>query len=215
MGLNEKTRGLHSLPTFPAIYSWVQKLAITHEGRKWLYDEYIGCSVDDLVLDIGCGPAGDRRFLKTGNYIGIDFNPAYIERAKSDYTDGTFLLGDATTFDFGQFGKFDKILMIGVIHHLPDEHVAPVLKAASALLKPGGVFVARDPAFEPNQNPIARMLALLDRGNHVRDEPAYDKLLAQAFGRREHLIKRNLQRVPYTTHLMKGFNSRQERIGEP
>ena len=198
MGLNEKTRGLHSLLTFPAIYSWVQKLAITHEGRKWLYDEYIGCSVDDLVLDIGCGPAGDRRFLKTGNYIGIDFNPAYIERAKSDYTDGTFLLGDATTFDFGQFGKFDKIL-----------------KAASALLKPGGVFVARDPAFEPNQNPIARMLALLDRGNHVRDEPAYDKLLAQAFGRREHLIKRNLQRVPYTTHLMKGFNSRQERVGEP
>lgn len=198
MGLNEKTRGLHSLLTFPAIYSWVQKLAITHEGRKWLYDEYIGCSVDDSVLDIGCGPAGDRRFLKTGNYIGIDFNPAYIERAKSDYTDGTFLLGDATTFDFGQFGKFDKIL-----------------KAASALLKPGGVFVARDPAFEPNQNPIARMLALLDRGNHVRDEPAYDKLLAQAFGRREHLIKRNLQRVPYTTHLMKGFNSRQERVGEP
>ena len=198
MGLNEKTRGLHSLLTFPAIYSWVQKLAITHEGRKWLYDEYIGCSVDDSVLDIGCGAAGDRRFLKTGNYIGIDFNPAYIERAKSDYTDGTFLLGDATTFDFGQFGKFDKIL-----------------KAASALLKPGGVFVARDPAFEPNQNPIARMLALLDRGNHVRDEPAYDKLLAQAFGRREHLIKRNLQRVPYTTHLMKGFNSRQERVGEP
>ena len=198
MGLNEKTRGLHSLPTFPAIYSWVQKLAITHEGRKWLYDEYIGCSVDDSVLDIGCGPAGDRRFLKTGNYIGIDFNPAYIERAKSDYPDDTFLLGDATTFDFGQFGKFDKIL-----------------KAASALLKPGGVFVARDPAFEPNQNPIARMLALLDRGNHVRDEPAYDKLLAQAFGRREHLIKRNLQRVPYTTHLMKGFNSRQERVGEP
>jgi len=59
------------------------------------------------------------------------------------------------------------------------------------------------------------MLALLDRGNHVRDEPAYDKLLAQAFGRREHLIKRNLQRVPYTTHLMKGFNSWQERVGEP
>ena len=198
MGLNEKTRGLHSLLTFPAIYSWVQKLAITHEGRKWLYDEYIGCSVDDSVLDIGCGPAGDRRFLKTGNYIGIDFNPAYIERAKSDYPDDTFLLGDATTFDFGQFGKFDKIL-----------------KAASALLKPGGVFVARDLAFEPNQNPIARMLALLDRGNHVRDEPAYDKLLAQAFGLREHLIKRNLQRVPYTTHLMKGFNSRQERVGEP
>jgi len=195
MGLNEKTRGLHSLLTFPAIYSWVQKLAITHEGRKWLYDEYIGCSVDDLVLDIGCGPAGDRRFLKTGNYIGIDFNPAYIERAKSDYTDGTFLLGDATTFDFGQFDK--------------------ILKAASALLKPGGVFVARDPAFEPNQNPIARMLALLDRGNHVRNEPAYGKLLAQAFGRREHLIKRNLQRVPYTTHLMKGFNSRQEWVGEP
>lgn len=58
--------------------------------------------------------------------------------------------------------------MEGVLHHIDDDTAVAVLACAAQRLVSGGRLVAIDPVLLERQNPVARALALVDRGKHVR-----------------------------------------------
>ena len=88
------------------------------------------------TLDLGCGPGAFADLFAGDDYVGVDLNPRYIEHAQRTRK-GTFLVGDARRIDLPD-GRFDQVLIFGLLHHLSDEDARAVLGEARRLLVPGG-----------------------------------------------------------------------------
>lgn len=76
----------------------------------------------DTVLDIGCG-GGHVAFdiaQKAKEVIGIDIDQRYLSASRqySGQPNLSFILGDATTYDFGR--TFDVVILSNVLEHLPN-----------------------------------------------------------------------------------------------
>jgi 2-polyprenyl-3-methyl-5-hydroxy-6-metoxy-1,4-benzoquinol methylase len=89
----------------------------------------------DTVLDAGsglgllaCDLAG-----KASRVVGIDMNEEYIAQARQHCRreNITFILGDATTYDFNK--KFDAVVLSNVLEHIKDR---PALLRRLAALSP-------------------------------------------------------------------------------
>ncbi len=83
---------------------------------------------NDTVLDVGCAH-GNNAFDVAGKakaVVGIDIEQKYIDVAKKKFAKEnlTYLVGDATTYNFGK--KFDKIILSNVLEHI--EHRVEFLK---------------------------------------------------------------------------------------
>ncbi len=108
------------------------------------------------VLDAGCGPGFISNILVTRGYevTGIDFNETAIGYAKL-LVDGvrfhTLDLRDmvsATEFH----GKFDVVVCMEVLEHIPPRYRGQVLQGLYLSLRTGGKLVASvpSPLFRPN-----------------------------------------------------------------
>src|SRR5262249_5729302 len=69
------------------------------------------------TLDMGCGPGAFADLFEKGDYVGVDLNARYIDHARGRYK-GAFVVGDARKVDLPD-GRFDQILIFGLLHHLP------------------------------------------------------------------------------------------------
>lgn len=151
------------------------------------------------VLDIGCGSANILHHLTECEYLGIDHNESYITSARATFGDrGSFKVADVSTV--GLIGaNFDRILLLGVLHHLTDDQIRTTALAASQLLAPMGLLIAGfDPVKHRRQHPIARLLATLDRGKYVRTSQAYQALLNESLKIVEAHIAHDYMKVPYS-----------------
>jgi ubiquinone/menaquinone biosynthesis C-methylase UbiE len=97
------------------------------------------------VLDVGCGTGEFSRLLanRADRVIAIDLSPNMIEVAKersSQFSNIDFQVADVLKWQFPA-EKFDAIVAIATLHHLPVESLLPNLKAA---LKPSGRLVILD-----------------------------------------------------------------------
>ncbi len=97
------------------------------------------------VLDVGCGTGEFSRLLanRADQVIAIDLSPNMIEVAKersSQFSNIDFQVADVLKWQFPA-EKFDAIVAIATLHHLPVESLLPNLKAA---LKPSGRLVILD-----------------------------------------------------------------------
>ncbi len=179
--MSEKA-GIFSILRHPVVYEAVQQIFQAERNRKWFAETYIRAMPGDRVLDIGCGPANLLEHLPGVQYIGWEPNPAYIETARNKY-------GDAGVFNVGYFGEAEAatlepvdIAVVGaVLHHLDDQQARDLFSLLRKVVKPGGRVVSLDCAFTPHQNPIARLLVSLDRGEHQRQPEAYTGLASHAF----------------------------------
>lgn len=197
-------RFLSSTRCYTAFQAWIGRPGtaqhIRYEFLPHLDDE------GTRVLDIGCGPgtflAAHGRYLK-GGYIGFDPNQDYIEAARAEFPDRQFHVGSTDTVAHLIQGRFDLAVAFGVLHHVDDDEARNIVRYAHSMLRPGGRFVSIDPVFLPRQNPIARALAAIDRGKHVRTADGYRRLVEAPFGR--HLVETHIQsdwlRLPYN-HLV-------------
>ena len=195
--------GLHRLLENSRIYAFVQGglvRAKTWSHLRATYFPGLGTSLR-RVLDIGCGPA---QFLATCagsdpiEFVGFDPNAEYIATGRQAHPKATLFVGTCATVADEISGPFDLAVSFGVLHHVDDEEAKRIAQFAFDRLAPGGRFVALDPTLLPRQNPIARLLAKLDRGKHVRSPQEYRALVASVFGDdvQSHVESR-LLRVPY------------------
>ena len=97
------------------------------------------------ILGIGCGAGEFSRLLaaRCETIVAVDLSAQMIRvaRARSEsYADIEFVNGDALDFVYDD-DRFDCIVSIATLHHLPFETVLRKIKTA---LKPGGAFVCLD-----------------------------------------------------------------------
>lgn len=100
------------------------------------------------LLEVGCGAGYSSQYLKGKyrTYTGIDYSENLVELARRMHRSEeiTFVASDLLAFESPQ--RFDAVLLIGVLHHVPDIEAA--LRKCRSLLKSGGYIVANEP--QPN-----------------------------------------------------------------
>jgi 2-polyprenyl-3-methyl-5-hydroxy-6-metoxy-1,4-benzoquinol methylase len=187
----------------PWVYRTFQS-GISKEGsREWFVRDVIKAERGMRVLDIGCGPADIYSRLGEVSYLGIDHNAKYIKQAQARFGHSArFECWDVTDHRLTEQGQFDVVLLLGVLHHLTDDAIAVMLSHAVRTLRPGGRLITHDPAIEDSQHPIAKLLAKIDRGRHVRSLASYLNLLSPHFTPAEVFLRHDLLRVPYTNSII-------------
>ena len=193
-----KQRNLSELFDSAWAYRIGQGLLYKSGAQNRYVSEFVRPQPGYRILDIGCGPAAILSLLPNVRYCGIDPNPAYIEEARNRYgSRGEFRCGYLRAGAEWHGEKFDLVMANGVLHHVSDSDAQALLATASGLLRPGGRFVSRDGCFAPGQSTIARFILQHDRGNFVRDQPGYERLLTAHFKLRRAELREDMLRIPY------------------
>jgi SAM-dependent methyltransferase len=117
------------------------------------------------VLDIGCG-IGQYASVTAGEYVGVDLNRRYVEHARRRRGDERheFRCVDAAEL-LAEGQRFDLVLMVDFLHHLPDATAESVLGTARQLAS--GRVVVLEPVREQH-NRVGRWFIDNDRGEHMR-----------------------------------------------
>jgi SAM-dependent methyltransferase len=118
-----------------------------------------GTAEGSRVLSLGCG-IGDTELLLAPHVrevVGVDLSPSAIRQARADaerlgITNARFLEGSATD------GRFDAVIAIFFLHHLPDAELAALPQQVHQWLPPGGAFYSLDPSRRRLSGAIGRLL---------------------------------------------------------
>jgi ubiquinone/menaquinone biosynthesis C-methylase UbiE len=108
--------------------------------------EALGSMSLGTMAEICCGTGAAVKLLE-GRYVqavAVDISTAMLERGarENDGRSVTFAQGDATRLPLADTA-FDSVVMLGGIHHINDR--AALFAEVARILKPGGVFVFREP----------------------------------------------------------------------
>jgi cyclopropane fatty-acyl-phospholipid synthase-like methyltransferase len=200
----QHSTGLRGLLRIPALYQTAQDLLGARQFQRRFVDDWLGLAPGMRVLDIGCGPAAILDHVPPGvEYHGFDDNPDYIRAAQQRFGDrGTFWTAPVSLDAVPSDARFDRVIAVGVIHHLDDGLAATLLALARRALAPTGILVTYDPCFHQGQGRLARFLAAHDRGKHVRDHERYGELAGQQFSHCEAQILEGHLRIPYSATLL-------------
>ena len=112
-------------------------------GERAAIDSALHSGATPPLLDIGVGGGRSVPLLRSisSSYIGIDYAPEMIERARERYPDVDLRVMDARCLDLGadQFGlalfSFNGLDSVGEVGR------ATILEEVRRVLKPGGFFV--------------------------------------------------------------------------
>ncbi len=129
-------------------------------------------------LDLACGPGAFADLFAGDDYVGVDLNRRYVEHARR-HRRGTFVVGDARKVELPD-GRFDQVLIFGLLHHLSDDDTRAVLKECKRLLVPGGRLLAiEDIPAVSKLNLIGHLIHNVENGEHIRPAEEYRKLYAE------------------------------------
>ena len=100
------------------------------------------------VLSLGCGEGSIERRLAphVGEIVGLDISPVAIAQARSKGAGFANLKFEISDGSLERHGQFDVIAAFAFLHHLDDAAIAQTLRAARAMLRPGGLFYSTDPS---------------------------------------------------------------------
>lgn len=183
--------------SYPKVYSLAMRLFVAKDRIGYL-ESFIGFKPNENVLDVGCGPANILRSLNISiNYTGIDLNPKYISSASSRFGSfAKFLTLNVDELANLNLEKFDKILVLGTLHHLSDDQVHSLLYTTSKLLSDNGELITHDPVRSTDQNRISKTLMDFDRGKYIRFDNHHLSLFSKYFDV-SFQIKDDVMKFPY------------------
>jgi SAM-dependent methyltransferase len=137
-----------------------------------------GAGAGSRVLSLGCG-IGDTELLlarHVAELVGVDRSPAAIRQARADaeklgirnarFVEGgiipttaatTAAITGAISANAGG-GRYDAVIAVFFLHHLPDEELDELPLRLKTMLKHGGVFYALDPSSGRLSGAIGRRL---------------------------------------------------------
>ncbi len=183
----------------PLVYSLHSRIFGPADKKKRFVEDILKVRDGDRVLDIGCGPADFLPWFPQGEYVGFDADASYIAQARTRFgTRGEFHTAYVSRAVVDGLAPFDLAIANGVLHHLNDETAIELFATAFEALKPGGELVTCDGAFERGQNPLARLLISMDRGEHVRRADGYEALARNVFQDVTMSVHHDLSSLPYT-----------------
>jgi trans-aconitate 2-methyltransferase len=100
------------------------------------------------VIDIGCGPGNSTQVLANrwprADIVGLDSSPAMIEKARADFPNRRWILGDAAALDENE--RYDLVFSNATLQWLPD-HEALIPKLFS-IVKDDGALAVQVPQFD-------------------------------------------------------------------
>jgi len=183
----------------PLLYTSLMRAIGADRSMADFVGEVLRVRRGDRVLDVGCGPGRLCRHIPLEGYWGIDIEVGALRQARRRFPEiaGRFVLADPRC-DALPESDFDLVVACGLLHHLPDNQARRVLAFCRDHLKDGARLVLLDCAIEPRQHPVARLLALCDRGRFARSGEAYLRLAREFFSDASLSISHSLLRVPYT-----------------
>ena len=166
----------------PGVYIAVQHALQAHRSS---YECLTAAGVEPghRVLDVGCGPAYYFDAFPDGiDYVGYDTDADYIAWARARYgARGRFHVDTYTEAHRASQAPFDRVLLLGLLHHLDDDAAEGLLALAARSLRSGGVVVTLDPCFDPALFAYQNWFAANDRGRYVRTARAFEKLAGSHF----------------------------------
>jgi trans-aconitate methyltransferase len=131
------------------------------------------------VLDVGCGPGTNTGHFAGADYLGLDFNPAYIESARRRYG-RRFEVADVTQYTVPPDERFDLIFANSLFHHIDTPNTQRILRHLATLLTDDGHVHILDLVMPPRAS-ISRFLARADRGDYPRPLEEWRTLFSDAF----------------------------------
>lgn len=186
----------------PAIYIAAQRALRAARPRYQSLDE-LDVRPGHRVLDVGCGPAYYLDALPAGvEYHGFDTDARYLDYARRRFgARGTFHHGIYDEAARQRLPRFDRVLLMGLLHHLDDAQAHELLGLLVRSLAPDGVVVTLDTCLDRELSSLQSFLARQDRGRFVRDTAAFRALAGAHFQRVDgRLLDRH---APVRLYLMK------------
>ena len=94
----------------------------------------------ERILDVGCGTGHLTHSIasRAGVVVGLDSSPEMIEKARKEYPQITFVVGNITKYATDK--PFDAVFSNATLHWVKD--AAAAIRCIKAALRPGGRFVA-------------------------------------------------------------------------
>lgn len=153
---------LLDIPIVWKIFRFVLEIFFGIYKKRLALLNQCGITSTSSIIEIGCGDGEFSRFFN-GLYVGVDNCESYINAAKSKFPDKIF----TSSIDSKDIvnNNFDCLLLMDVVHHLPDE----VFK--NILLEVKNLTIGKKIIFDPIQNQrgiLGRILCSLDRGKFIR-----------------------------------------------
>jgi SAM-dependent methyltransferase len=162
----------------PLVYAAWQRPFV--ERKFAPVERYLHDNSPERVLDVGCGPGTNAARFSGADYVGVDINEQYLERARSRHR-GRFVQADLATADLSSLGTFDLVLVNSFLHHLPDDAVNQLLRQLQRLLEPDGSIHILELVMPEQRLSMARLMATLDRGRFARPLSAWKVLCSMHF----------------------------------
>jgi SAM-dependent methyltransferase len=113
---------------------WVEQLAPSRASQTW------------EILDAGCGTGGGLRWLSEfGRVWGIDLHASAISYAR--HASPHIVQASVQALPF-EAGRFDLVTSFEVLYHLAVTDDLAAMTEAARVLRPGGWFLVRVPAYD-------------------------------------------------------------------
>lgn len=170
-------RGIRErLMAVPWVYNRVRPLLIGSDYYATLA-RFCRAGQSDRVFDLGCGTGQLLRYLRCARYLGVDADPSALQHARRFADEHiSFIEGEGWGNAYRELDP-TVVLMLGVIHHLPDEEFGTIIARMRKVGQTRPRIVTFDTSFFPGHL-LNNFLSYLDRGRYVRRPGEYEALFA-------------------------------------
>ncbi len=157
---------------------WQKRISKSYYVLKQILSKHLKVDDNDLILDYGCGTGKYCLFFKPTNYLGVDIDEKNVKIAKKNFKNYTFSQIKPDNLQFSN-KKFDFILVVGVLHHISDNDLIPILENFNRIIKPDGRIMVIEPILSTTSTRINKWMKFVDRGKYIR----YEKDLLNLFNK--------------------------------
>ena len=192
-------RTLRSVLKAPLLYLLYQSIVGGIRARRICLRDYVKPTPGMVVIDIGCGPGYTAKWLPESRFFGFDVCRSYIDYATRKF--GRHAVFHCDLFSqqsVSMLPKADLVLMMGLLHHLPDEECVSLLRLARSAMKDGGKLLTLDGCYGDGQSRMTRYFLDSDRGEYIRTPESYIQIARSVFGEVIPSVRDDLFFIPYT-----------------